>query len=104
MKLNRKKAKEICIELWTDLAKTGKYKKDWAGWEKYGGMDNDCPFCEFACNSAGGVVDACDRCPIVESGWVDCYEMGFEEWVRARQPRTRKKYAKIFLERLLGLK
>ena len=47
MRLTRKKAIELCIELWAWLAKTGKRKWAWPEWEKYEEIENDCWFCEY---------------------------------------------------------
>ena len=47
MRLTRKKAIELCIELWTWLAETGKYRREWPEWEKYGDILNYCWFCEY---------------------------------------------------------
>ncbi|GAH13108.1 unnamed protein product, partial [marine sediment metagenome] len=62
MRLTKKKAIEIAIELWTWLAETGaKYKGDWVGWEeKYGEMEADCPFCEYSDRWGD---DECESCP-----------------------------------------
>lgn len=47
-KLTKKKALEICIELWTWLAETGsEYKFDWPGWKEYGDIWAHCPCCEY---------------------------------------------------------
>lgn len=87
MKLTKKKAIEISIELWTWLAKTGrKYKSDWPRWKEYGRMQDDCALCEC-------FID-CDICPI------DCYETYFCEWDGAKNKNERKKYAKLFLKQL----
>jgi len=100
MKLTRKKALEICIELWTWLAETGRQKTRWEGWEKYGKMESNCPFCELTKKSTD-----CERdCPIGQGEWQHCGDMGFFDWDDATTKTQRKKYAKIFLERLLELK
>ena len=109
MKLTRKKAIEICIELWIWLAETGKSKEDWDGWERYGNMMCDCPLCEYSKQKVGLGYYRCKPCPITKQvggdGSVeDCWKFGFKDWDNVKTERTRKKYAKIFLERLLEIK
>jgi hypothetical protein len=112
MKVTRKKAIELCIELWTWLAKTGsKNKKDWPGWKKYKICSVwDCFFCDYAMKKAetGLSDEACSYCPLWDNkkneairSCVRNYAYG--KWVEARQIRTRKKYAKLFLEQIRGI-
>jgi hypothetical protein len=62
MKLTKRKALEICIELWEWLAEdAGRNKKNWPGWEKYGPMDNQCPCCAWLTKA---LCRNCSRCPI----------------------------------------
>ena len=99
MRLTKKKAIEISIELWTCLAETGVDDKgEWEGWEKYGEMDSDCALCECA----GGV---CSRCPYRKQ-FSHCCDYGtpFDRWDIARTIKERKKYALLFLEQLKELK
>ena len=68
MKITKKIALKICVELWTWIAVTGsRNKHDWPGWAKYGNMPNDCPCCEY--------VDShfyrCDECPLIKL-WPGC--------------------------------
>lgn len=103
MKLTRKKAIELCIELWTWLAKTGKEnKEDWPGWDrKYAIMD--CFFCEYApVDKKRGL---CKRCPWWQKHG-HCYRninSPYRKWCEAEIPRTRKKYAKLFLGQIKSL-
>ena len=47
MKLTKKKALEIAIELWEWIVDNpGKYKREWPGWDEYGGMLFECPLCQ----------------------------------------------------------
>ncbi len=108
MKLTRNKAIELCIELWTWLAETGKRKKDWPGWEKYGSAMSACWFCEYddqmlALYKRKG-RHACGYCPLKTSGVGKCGDTFFEKWNVAGTPKDRKKYAKLFLEQIRKLK
>ena len=95
MKLTKKKAIEISIELWTWMADTGrKCKRSWTGWEKYGRMQDDCALCEYTKEP----LDACNDCP------TDCYESAFYDWRKAENKGERKKYAALFLAELKELK
>jgi len=107
MKLTRKKAIELCIELWTWLAKTGKSKYDWPGWETYGYfIENDCWFCEYGSRQEKRYLSnktCCEYCPLFATfGENGCYnpECAYKKWDFAQTPRTRKKYAKLFLEQI----
>ena len=93
MKLTKKKAKEICIELWTWLAETGRRKGRWPGWKKYGRMLANCPFCEYYVEQNNG---GCPACPIALCRFDD----SFSQWCDATTSAQRKKYAKIFLEKI----
>ncbi len=79
MKLTKKKALEIAIELWTDLAENpGMEKHEWHGWEKYGEMDNECPFCERSTRHPR--EPACSGCPL-EKDFDGCYASAFGRWI-----------------------
>ena len=100
MKLTEKKAIEICIELWTWLAKTGKRKSEWDGW----GDDcfyQDCPFCEYSSQMGDR---GCESCPIIKSFQSYCVFIGFGNWYNAETVLARKKYAKLFLAKLKEIK
>jgi len=52
MRLSKRKALEICIELWSWLGSTGSaYKEEWPGWKinggKYPEMKLYCSLCEY---------------------------------------------------------
>lgn len=103
MKLTKKKAIEISIELWTWLAETGKRKYEWHGWEKYGEMQCDCPLCEYSLIKKE-VHDCLGKCPYYEKfGFCFGGDSVWHKWNFAQAPRTRKKYAKLFLEQLKEL-
>lgn len=108
MKLTKKKAIQISIELWTWLAETGAaHKWRWQGWRKYGYMHADCPLCEYV-NPLGG---GCASCPYYQK-FGHCYTLltgnkglktSFDKWCNARKVETRKKYAALFLQQLKEL-
>ena len=109
MKLSRKKAIELCIELWKWLAKTGKQKMAWPGWKKYGyEITALCWFCEYGEKQLlryGKDVHRCYYCPL-HLGHIGCRRgpCAYNEWALARTSRTRKKYAKLFLAQIRSLK
>jgi hypothetical protein len=100
MKLTRKKAIELCIELWTWLAETGKQKKDWPEWEKYHcHIVWHCWLCYY-CKQRGGRPRKhgdCSNCPYYEVyGFCAEDKKPYYKWTESKQKRTRKKYAKLF--------
>lgn len=104
MKLTKKKAIAITIELWAWLAETGdENKEDWPSWKKYGEMDCDCPLCEYSKQWSGNRL-SCRYCPYKEQ-FYGCLkpENPFKRWCDAKTARTRKKYATLFLEQLRQL-
>ena len=110
MRLTKKKAIEIAIELWTWLAETGSISKLlWPGWEKYGEMGLACPLCEYdARKAAKSELGACNYCPYCEvfgecmtDEFVDATP--YDMWVCATATPERKKYASQFLEQLKQL-
>ena len=104
MKLTRKKAIELCIELWTWCMETGKRKKEWPKWDEYGKAMSDCWFCEYDDQMLNRYKrktrEGCGYCPLVTSGLRRCGDTFFENWEDAKTPRTRRKYAKLFLEQI----
>ena len=102
MRLSRKKAIELCIELWTLLAKTGNEKWYWTECEKYGDIDNNCLFCEYDEKQKERYDSgrACKYCPLIKKLDIHCMDSYYCKWCNAKTPRTRKKYAKLFLEQI----
>jgi len=111
MKLSRKKAIELCIELWTWLAKTGKKKGDWPKWKKYenyalpkgSAVLHDCWFCEYGYQmTSRSYARKCEYCPLIRKLNMNCGDgkCFYEKWEDVRTPKTRKKYAKLFLEQI----
>ncbi len=107
MKLTRKKAIELCIELWTWLAKTGKEKDEWPEWGKYGQTEFYCWFCEYDVQRRDRnkkEVMCCSCCPI-GYGLNGCIKhTHYIDWATAKTPRSRKKYAKLFLAQIKTLR
>jgi hypothetical protein len=107
MRLTRAKSIELCIKLWTWLAKTGKRKEDWPEWEKYDyGIVNDCWFCEYdlqRTKANNKTFDTCRYCPL---GGVTtmCLDTAYGKWAFTRTPATRKKYAALFLQQIRDIK
>lgn len=107
MRLTRKKAIELCISLWTWLAETGaKFKSEWPEWEKYERNIcwSHCWYCEYSnrrCKNTVGVN--CKKCPLGGKSF-ECNDLYYGKWKEAETPRTRKKYAKLFLEQIESLK
>lgn len=101
MRLTKKEALRIAIELWEWLAETGKYKHKWPGWKRYGDMYADCPLCEYSSRHQVSGMAFCDHCPIVTTGYAgDCFQAAYGEWNRASSPVERRKYAAQFLAQL----
>ncbi len=111
MRLTKKKAIQISIELWTELAETGGGPDDkfaWSGWEKYGEMIKGCSLCEYALGMAGGIENGCEQCPYLKMYGGKCYgkpyTQPYAKWeVEADVPKIRKKYAALFLSQLMEL-
>lgn len=109
MRLTKKKAIEISIELWTWLVETGSDEKFmWSGWEKYGQMLNDCALCEYGGRRAlrTAIDCACDFCPYSQKFEECCNEAEdtpYDKWEEATDKAERKKYATEFLEQLKQL-
>lgn len=110
MRLTRLQAIKITGELWKWLAETGGNDKlCWAGWWKYGDMNNYCPCCEFAIDE----VKHCPKCPLlklwgkIKEGFLPCEANEKSPWSRWKCAETktdRKKYARIiwkYCEKLL---
>ena len=106
MRLTLRKAKDLCIELWTWLAKTGKGKRNWPGWEKYGFARNVCWFCEYVKyrNLENKTHTGCRPCPLYSQSHNNgCYDFAYRQWENATTTDGRKKCAKLFLEEIEAL-
>ncbi|KKM86363.1 hypothetical protein LCGC14_1279870 [marine sediment metagenome] len=86
MKLTKKKALEIAIELWTWIVDNpGKKKEDWPKWEEYGDMRDCCSLCEryirkrIKTRTEHGL--RCD-CPIADKH-DHCTGTAYRDWDRA---------------------
>jgi hypothetical protein len=106
MRLTRAKSIELCTELWTWLAETGKEKEDWPEWEKYVYIEACCWFCEYdTYRQLKNKIyrRACSSCPL-GGEHNKCCRMYYGQWDIAQTPRTRKKYAKLFLGQIKALR
>ena len=106
MKLSRKKAIQLCIELWEWLTKTGKEKDEWPEREKYGDIASDCWFCEYDVRQTRKrtprINPDCSYCPLhIAIG--HCAGTSYKDWRDAETQHNRKKYAKLFLEQIKTL-
>jgi hypothetical protein len=103
--LTKKKALEICRDLWTWLAEHPyKQKSEWPGWNKYGEMRNSCPCCEYAFQNIGG---ACTSKCLIRWPGGSCTEpeSPFAEWCRNnRGSKYALKIVKLANESLKRLK
>lgn len=110
MRLSRKKIIELCIMVWTWCARTGKHKSAWPDWDKYDfWVKSDCWFCHFDNNTTKGkdriLGGHCDYCPYYEKyGHCDKTGTFYNLWDKAKTPKTRKKYAKLFLKQIKSIK
>lgn len=83
MKLTKKKALEIAIELWGWIVDNpGKNKNEWPEWEKYGEMRYDCPLCEVGHFEVIGDDNLLCDCPLAKYN-SDCFEWAYGKWERA---------------------
>ena len=109
MKLTRKISIALCIEVWTWCAETGKQKYEWPKWRNNGGsyryITLHCFFCEYDRQRRQRThKKRCYHCPFEgpERACVKNYYYG--KWEDAKTPKTRKKYAKLFLEQIKTIK
>ncbi len=92
MRLTKKKAFDISIELWQWLAEDGSRRKSqWPGWGKYGKNSWECALCLYY-DTRG----SCKACPISSC----ITDFAFGDWEKALTVPDRKKYAGLFLEQL----
>ena len=89
MKLTKKKALLIAIELWEWIVDNpGEEKDTWPGWAGYGTMLFACPLCEYQDQEGGVGHKVCPECPyFIKFG--RCCRAGrirdtraFEKWLR----------------------
>lgn len=101
MKLTRKKAIELCIELWEWCAETGRVKHNWPGWKKYKNYKPEdfshCWLCIYT------EYRSCHDCPWYKR-FGHCLDGVYEYWDNTTSQSQRKKYAKLFLEQIKELK
>ncbi len=106
MKLTKKQAIDLSIELWECLAKTGNGSKaSWPRWKEFGSIDADCFLCEYNGKKHDSYgVRICTRCPYYKN-YGHCWEREspFMMW-GGDDKKANKKYAALFLEQLKELK
>lgn len=108
MELTEKEAIQKSIELWEWLLESGSgWKCEWDGWSKYPHIQNHCFLCQYNAEHGGGMGYICPDCPYAKK--FGCCENGnetgvFDKWRRSETKRTKKKYAKLFLEQLYQLR
>ena len=114
MRLTRKKAIELCIELWTKLAKTGsKYKSRAIRWTDYitrkeANESEYCWLCIYNNRKARkpqSTSECSFACPYYQV--YDFYarrtDTPYNKWYSANTRSDRKKYAKLFLEQIKSI-
>ncbi|KKM04728.1 hypothetical protein LCGC14_1761280 [marine sediment metagenome] len=105
--MTKTEAIDRTIELWTWLAETGeRHKGDWPGWKRHGGeydlAGSDCFLCKHSLR--GQFTPHCTTYCLYCLKFGHCVNGYFDQWNEAGTPRTRKKYAKLFLEQVKSLK
>ncbi|KKN57573.1 hypothetical protein LCGC14_0561190 [marine sediment metagenome] len=76
MRLTKKKALEIAIELWEWIVDNpGKEKREWPEWKKYGNMVFYCPFCQYGMSA---YHENCN-CPLSKE-YGDCDDSAYGSW------------------------
>ncbi len=110
MKLTKKEAIDISIELWRWLAETGANSKSlWPGWKKYDRIHNDCPLCEYALfqreGNRIGIHASCIGCPYAAI-FEHCLKTTspYRRWIGAYDKNERSHEAHLFVEQLEELR
>ncbi len=109
MRLTRKQAIELSIELWEWLAETGNKKGDWPGWENYDvSCTKNCFLCEYDNRRTSPYCfddyNLCRFCPYyAQFGDCDTGASPYSLWHTDSDINSRKKYAKLFLAQLRTL-
>ena len=106
MRLTKKRAIDLSIELWTDLAETGKRKEDWPRWNEFDYVQSHCFLCEYGFQRRKiRWRMSCDRCPYFnEFGRCDKNGTLYDKWTIAFDDQTRKLHAAAFLKQLKELR
>ena len=101
MELTKKKAIELTLKMWRDLAETGETKDEWfARHPEYEEIYLGCFLCEYGKQFKPDSI--CDHCPYAQKfiGCLNKADTPFFKWGRAATPKTRKKYAALFVKQL----
>lgn len=106
--LTKKRAIELCIELWTWLAETGEWKKSyWPRWPElitlYGGeIWGYCWFCEYDTQMDVRYKNSqkkCKYCPLSKL-YGSCGNTAYNDWEEAETTADKKLYAAKFLSQI----
>ncbi len=86
MNLTKRKALEICKELWTWMRDEKKEsdldKSDWPKWDVYGDMENDCPICEYKSDIGKNCTDGCLLIPFAWKSHCNLKRTPYNKFVR----------------------
>ena len=106
MRLTKKRAIDLSIELWTDLAETGKRKEEWLRWNEVGLVKNSCFLCEYDLQQGQEIRSMpCGYCPYFDKfGRCDKNGTLYDKWTIAFDDQTRKLHAAAFLKQLKELR
>ena len=101
MKLTKKRALKLTIELWQWLYDNPDYEKcDWPGWWRNGGSYDavcNCFACEYAFNSLKGSCFKCPLLPLWPGGCIEETSL-YCQWTKTKDRELRKKYAKSIID------
>ncbi|MEJ2650175.1 MAG: hypothetical protein P8016_17415 [Sedimentisphaerales bacterium] len=117
MRLTKKKAIELTIEMWKFLAETGKEKGNWPGWKKYKldrhYYENACFLCQWVMNQnhIKRIYEFfddpdCKYCPLFKRTKESCYDVHslYQEWFKVIDIELKKNHAKKLLEFMRKMK
>ena len=106
MRLTKKKAIQIQIELFEHLEKTGGDFHDKGEWmsEHYEEVEDACALCDYNDKHTRKREESCGNCPYYTVfGYCCSYDAPFFKWYGSRNPGDRKKYTREILEQLRQL-
>ena len=99
MRLTKKKALDLTIELWEWLEETGGRKKEWPELLKHWSESDGrfCPLCDYTNQTKR---QGCRICILYQNTGHLCMATPFGDWQNATTKLDRKKYAGMFLKQL----